>query len=84
VLLQFLLAGQEHALAHDLVLGVEQTVDRLEAEVRHAHVIRVRKRQRHAHTIAVRLPDVADLARQRLPRALTLLPALHGKQETKR
>ena len=74
---QLLLRRKEDPLAHHFVDLVEQTVDRLESEVRHADEIGVRKGERDAQPIAVRLADVADLARENLPRALALLPELH-------
>ena len=40
---ELLLRRQEHALADDVVLGVEQAVDRLEAEVGHADPVGVRE-----------------------------------------
>ena len=52
---ELLLRRQEDPLADDVVLGVEQAVDRLEAEVRHADPVGVRKRQGDAQAIAVRL-----------------------------
>ena len=59
---QLLLRRQEHALAHDVGLVVEQPVDRLEAEVRHPDEIGVRERQGDAQPVGVRLTDVADFS----------------------
>ena len=55
-------AGQEHALAHDVLQLVEEPVDRLEAQVGHSDEVRVRERERDAEAAAVRFADVADFA----------------------
>ena len=75
--LQFLLRGQEHPLAHDVVQIVEEAVDGLEAEARHADVVRVWKGQRDAEAAAVRLAHVADLAREHVARTFAMFPVLH-------
>ncbi len=59
---QFLLGRQEHALADDVVDVIEEPVDRLQPEARHAHVVGIRKRECHAEAARVGLGDVADLA----------------------
>jgi hypothetical protein len=74
---QLALRRQEHALADDVLLRVEQLVHRLEAEVRHRDEVGVRERERHPQPPAVRLADVANLFRQDVERALTLLPVVH-------
>ena len=61
---ELLLRRQEHALADDALVGVEELVDGLEAEVRHPDEVGVRKRQGDAQPAAVRLADVPDLARR--------------------
>ncbi len=65
---QLLLRRQEHALAHDALVGVEEAVDGLQPQIRHPDEVGVRKRQRHAQPSAVRLRDVADLAGERVER----------------
>jgi hypothetical protein len=58
---KFLFWRQEKAFTDDVVLGVEEAVHRLEAEVGHANPIGVRKGEGDAQPISVRLDDVADL-----------------------
>ena len=53
-----LLRRQEDALTHDAVVGVEEWVNRLQAEIRHPHEVGVGERQGHTQPSAVRLPDV--------------------------
>ena len=77
-LLQLLFGRQEHPLAHDVIFGVEEPVDRLEPEVRHSDPVGVRKGERHAQTIAVRLLDVADFLRKGELCALALFPGFHA------
>ena len=74
---QLLFGRQEDTLAHDVGLGVEQTIRGLKAEVRHAHEVHVRERQRDSQAVRVRLADVAHLSREDLARVLTLCPAAH-------
>ena len=62
--LQLLLGRQEHALAHDVGLIVEEPVNRLEAQVGHPDEVRVRKREGDAQPVGVRLLHVADFAGQ--------------------
>ena len=62
-------AGQEDALAHDVVQLVEEPVDRLEAQVGHSDEVGVRERERDAEAAAVRFADVADFAREDVARA---------------
>ena len=52
---QLLLRRQEHALAHHVVLRVEEAVDGLEAEIRHPDPVSVGKREGHTQPVAVRL-----------------------------
>jgi hypothetical protein len=73
----FALGRQEGPLAHDPVLGVEQTVDRLEAEVGHADEVGVGKHQRDAQAAGVRFAHVADLLGQEGLGLFTLLPLTH-------
>ncbi len=61
-------SGQEHPLAHDAVIVVQQPVHRLESEVGHRDEVGVRKRQGHAQPAAVRLADDAHLAGEHLAR----------------
>ena len=70
--LQLLLRRQEHALAHDVGLIVEEPVDRLEAQIRHPDEVRVRKREGDAQPIVVRLLHVAALTRQEISGAIAL------------
>ena len=65
--------GQEHALAQGVGTLVDQPVDRLQAQVRHADVVGLRIRQREAQAHGARfLHDRAALGQQalahRLPR----------------
>ena len=73
---QFLFRRQEDALAHDVVLRIQQAIHGLEAEVRHPDPISIGKRQGDAQPIAVRLDDVAGLFVEGGPCALALLPGL--------
>ena len=75
---QLLFRRQEKPFADDVVFGVEETVDRLKAEVRHADPVRVREGQRDAQTAAVRLGDVADFFREGEPCAFALFPGIHA------
>ena len=75
---ELLLGRQEHALAHDVCLGVEEAVHRLKAQVRHPDPVGVRKRERDAETVAVRLADVAGFPGKGLLCAFALLPGCHG------
>src|SRR5262249_44526930 len=74
---KLLLGRQEHSLADDVVLLIEQAVDGLEAEVRHPDPVSVREGERDAQTIAVWLLDVANLFRKGSQCALAPLPGLH-------
>ena len=56
------LRRQEHALAHDALVGVEERVDGLQAEVRHPDEVGVRERQGHTQPAGVRLADGPDFA----------------------
>jgi hypothetical protein len=76
--LQFLLRRQEDALADSAVRNVEELIDRLKPEVRHAHPVGVRKGQRHPQPSRVDLADKPHLFRQRHLRALALFPICHG------
>ena len=76
---ELLFRRQEDALADDVVLGVEEAVHRLKAEVRHPDPVGVRERERDAQTIAVRLSDVADFFREGCECAFALFPGLHGQ-----
>ena len=71
------LRRQERPLAHDAVLGVEQTVDRLEAQVRHADEVGVGKGERHPQPPGVGLADVADLFGEQGLGLLAQLPLVH-------
>ncbi len=75
---QLLLRRQEHPLADDVVLRVEQAVDRLKAEVGHANPVRVREHQRDAQAPAVRLADVAGFLREGRQCPFALLPGIQG------
>ena len=78
LLFQLLFRGKKKALAHDVVVRVEQLIHGLEAEVRHPHVVGVGKCQRHTQPVDVRLPDVADLLREGGLCGFFLLPGVHG------
>jgi len=75
------LGGQEHALAHDVRLGIEQAVHRLEAEVRHSHEVGIGEREGHAQAPAVGLADIAHLFGQKGFGLLALLPLVHEQYE---
>ena len=64
LLLQLLFRRKEEALAHDVVVRVEQLIHGLKAEIRHPDPVRVGKCERHAQPIGVRLADVADFLRE--------------------
>ena len=83
---ELLPAGQEDALAHDVLQLVEEPVDGLEAQVGHSDEVRVRERERDAKAAAVRFADVADFPRKnvedvaRAPVGLAGLGACHMNQ----
>ena len=63
---QILLGRQEHALADDALVGVEQPVDGLQAEVGHPDEVGVRERERHAQPAAVGLAHRSHFAGEQL------------------
>src|SRR6188508_2710100 len=65
------------AIAYDAVFGVEQTIDRLETEVRHPDEVGVGKGERHPQPPGVGLADVADLFGKQGLGLLALLPLVH-------
>ncbi len=67
----FLLRRQEHTLADHSLVGVEQPVDGLQAEIGHPDEIRVGERERDPQTAAMRLPDVPDFPRKEIASAGT-------------
>ena len=75
---ELLLRRQEKSLADDVLFVIEQPVHRLEAEVRHADPVRVRKRQSKAQTMAVRLRDEANFFSEDLPCVFALFPGFHS------
>src|SRR5204862_3815776 len=75
---QLLLRRQEETLADDVVLAVEEAVDRLETEVRHPDPIGVGECQGNPQTTAVRLFRVADFFSENLSCVLALSPGVHG------
>ncbi len=70
------LRRQKHPLTDDVVFGVEQLVDRLEPEVRHAYEVGIGKGQRNAQLAAVGLAHESHFLRQKVAGTLTLLPHL--------
>ena len=75
---------QEDPLAHDVVVRVEQPVDRLETQIRHTDPVRVRERESDAQTIAVRLANVPDFLREDFECAFLLFPGFHDWKNSNR
>ena len=72
--LDLALGRQERALADDAILGVEERIDRLEAEIGHPDEIGIGKGERHPQPAAMGLPHVTDLLRQEIAGLLALRP----------
>ena len=76
--LQLLFRRKKDALAHDVVVCVEQLIHGLKAEIRHPDPVRVGKGEGHAQAIGVGLADVAHFLRERGLCGFFLLPGVHG------
>ena len=71
---ELLFRRQKHALAGDVVLGIQQAVNRLESEVRHPDPIGIGKGKRDPQATARWLADVAGFFRERCECAFALFP----------
>ena len=81
---ELLLGRQEHALAHHVLLVVEQAVHRLEPQVGHPDPVGVREGERNAQPGAVRLEDVAGFFGKGDACAFALLPEAHCRTSIRR
>ena len=75
---KLLFRRQEKSLADDIIVCIEQAVDRLEPEVGHPDEVGVGEHKGDSKPPAVRLRHVPHFLRQDLAGAFTLLPGLHA------
>ena len=77
LLFQLLFRRKKDALAHDVVVRVEELINRLKAEIRHPNPVRVGKCEGHAKAIGVGLSDIPHFLCQRCLCGFFLLPGVH-------